>query len=180
MLHCTCRPRLNRWETKEKARCGGMNAAGFRGADGSRNRDLFDANEALYQLSYGPLDVTLLCKATSREFNTKMRLTQFRKRACCESHRAWRHARCRTWYQAPAIRSVLTTWPRNAPPSSCRTWPWAGRRSPESTTAQNISSGGHDGSSNRRGNGTRIGMGTGLERLCVAGAVIPVARPSRC
>ena len=31
-----------------------MNATGFRGADGSRNRDLFDANEALYQLSYSP------------------------------------------------------------------------------------------------------------------------------
>lgn len=37
---------------------------GSRGADGSRNRDLFDANEALYQLSYSPLDVTLLRKAT--------------------------------------------------------------------------------------------------------------------
>lgn len=28
--------------------------SGLSGADGSRNRDLFDANEALYQLSYGP------------------------------------------------------------------------------------------------------------------------------
>ena len=29
--------------------------SGLSGADGSRNRDLFDANEALYQLSYGPM-----------------------------------------------------------------------------------------------------------------------------
>lgn len=58
---------VGKWrKTKEKARRGGMNAAGFRGADGSRNRDLFDANEALYQLSYSPLDVTLLCRATLR------------------------------------------------------------------------------------------------------------------
>ncbi len=55
-----------RRKTNQKARCGGMNAAGFRGADGSRNRDLFDANEALYQLSYSPLDVTLLRRATLR------------------------------------------------------------------------------------------------------------------
>lgn len=26
-----------------------------RGADGNRNHDLFDANEALYQLSYSPM-----------------------------------------------------------------------------------------------------------------------------
>ena len=40
------------------------NGIGLRGADGNRNHDLFDANEALYQLSYSPLDVTLLRKAT--------------------------------------------------------------------------------------------------------------------
>ena len=39
---------------KEKPSCGGMQE-GFRGADGNRNHDLFDANEALYQLSYSPV-----------------------------------------------------------------------------------------------------------------------------
>lgn len=38
--------------------------SGLRGADGSRNRDLFDANEALYQLSYSPMCVTLFSKTT--------------------------------------------------------------------------------------------------------------------
>ncbi len=34
--------------------------SGLRGADGNRNHDLFDANEALYQLSYSPVDVAVL------------------------------------------------------------------------------------------------------------------------
>ena len=38
--------------------------SGLRGADGNRNHDLFDANEALYQLSYSPVDVAVLCIAT--------------------------------------------------------------------------------------------------------------------
>lgn len=33
----------------------GWNPEGSRGADGNRNHDLFDANEALYQLSYSPV-----------------------------------------------------------------------------------------------------------------------------
>ena len=41
-----------------------MECRGSRGAVCSRNLDLFEANEALYQLSYSPLDVTLLRKAT--------------------------------------------------------------------------------------------------------------------
>ena len=40
------------------------NGIGLRGADGNRNHDLFDANEALYQLSYSPLDVALLRRTT--------------------------------------------------------------------------------------------------------------------
>ena len=48
---------------KEKPSCGGMQE-GFRGADGNRNHDLFDANEALYQLSYSPVDVAVLRIAT--------------------------------------------------------------------------------------------------------------------
>lgn len=39
---------------KKETHRGGMNAVGFSGADGNRNHDLFDANEALYQLSYSP------------------------------------------------------------------------------------------------------------------------------
>ena len=38
--------------------------SGLRGADGNRNHDLFDANEALYQLSYSPVDVAVLRIAT--------------------------------------------------------------------------------------------------------------------
>ena len=51
-------------ENKRKSPLRWNECSGLRGADGSRNRDLFDANEALYQLSYSPLDVTLLRKAT--------------------------------------------------------------------------------------------------------------------
>ena len=51
-------------KTNEKDPLRWNECRGSRGADGSRNRDLFDANEALYQLSYSPLDVTLLRKAT--------------------------------------------------------------------------------------------------------------------
>ena len=40
------------------------NGIGLRGADGNRNHDLFDANEALYQLSYSPLGVVLLRRTT--------------------------------------------------------------------------------------------------------------------
>ena len=43
----------------------GWNPEGLRGADGNRNHDLFDANEALYQLSYSPVDVVLLRRTTS-------------------------------------------------------------------------------------------------------------------
>ena len=40
------------------------NGNGLCGADGNRNHDLFDANEALYQLSYSPVDVVLLRRTT--------------------------------------------------------------------------------------------------------------------
>ena len=49
---------------QRKKPSGGGIPKGFRGADGSRNHDLFDANEALYQLSYSPLDVALLRRTT--------------------------------------------------------------------------------------------------------------------
>ena len=49
---------------KIKKPSGGGIPKGFRGADGSRNHDLFDANEALYQLSYSPLGVVLLRRTT--------------------------------------------------------------------------------------------------------------------
>ena len=49
---------------KRKKPSGGGIPKGFRGADGSRNHDLFDANEALYQLSYSPLGVVLLRRTT--------------------------------------------------------------------------------------------------------------------
>lgn len=42
----------------------GWNPEGFRGADGNRNHDLFDANEALYQLSYSPWHVVLHRRTT--------------------------------------------------------------------------------------------------------------------
>ena len=62
------RPIVAKWrdinDFEEMKNPPGWNPEGLRGADGSRNRDLFDANEALYQLSYSPLDVTLLRKAT--------------------------------------------------------------------------------------------------------------------
>ena len=49
---------------QRKKPSGGGIPKGFRGADGSRNHDLFDANEALYQLSYSPLGVVLLRRTT--------------------------------------------------------------------------------------------------------------------
>ena len=42
-------------ESKRKSPLRWNECSGLSGADGSRNRDLFDANEALYQLSYGPM-----------------------------------------------------------------------------------------------------------------------------
>lgn len=51
-------------ENKRKSPLRWNECSGLRGADGSRNRDLFDANEALYQLSYSPLDVALLRRTT--------------------------------------------------------------------------------------------------------------------
>ncbi len=51
-------------ESKIKSPLRWNECSGLRGADGSRNRDLFDANEALYQLSYSPMYVTLLRKTT--------------------------------------------------------------------------------------------------------------------
>lgn len=50
---------------REKENPPGWNPEGPRGADGNRNHDLFDANEALYQLSYSPVDVVLLRRTTS-------------------------------------------------------------------------------------------------------------------
>ena len=54
---------INGFERKENPP--GWNPEGPRGADGNRNHDLFDANEALYQLSYSPVDVVLLRRTTS-------------------------------------------------------------------------------------------------------------------
>ena len=51
-------------ENKRKSPLRWNECSGLRGADGSRNRDLFDANEALYQLSYSPMCVTLFSKTT--------------------------------------------------------------------------------------------------------------------
>ena len=66
------------WAGKEIGRSR-WNGNGLSGADGNRNHDLFDANEALYQLSYSPVDVVVL-RMTTRY--TLVRPIPKRKSAC--------------------------------------------------------------------------------------------------
>ena len=66
------------WAGKEIGRSR-WNGNGLSGADGNRNHDLFDANEALYQLSYSPVDVVVL-RMTTRY--TLIRPFSKRKSAC--------------------------------------------------------------------------------------------------
>ena len=50
----------------------------LRGADGNRNHDLFDANEALYQLSYSPLECCLASQDNSQQYTACRAIMQFR------------------------------------------------------------------------------------------------------
>ena len=61
---------------KEKSRSR-WNANGPSGANGNRNHDLFDANEALYQLSYSPLECCHAVRDNLHHFNTDARIVQF-------------------------------------------------------------------------------------------------------
>ena len=71
------------------------NGIGLRGADGNRNHDLFDANEALYQLSYSPLDVALLRRTTQ---HTLIRPMSKCKPACVKiGCRLWADMRHCAW-----------------------------------------------------------------------------------
>ena len=72
------------------------NGIGLRGADGNRNHDLFDANEALYQLSYSPLDVALLRRTTQY---TLIRPMSKCKPACVKIG-------CRLWLICVTVRGV--------------------------------------------------------------------------
>ena len=60
---------------KRKTLRGGIRRV--RGADGNRNRDLFDANETLYQLSYSPLACCSAPQSNSQQYSTKCGQTQF-------------------------------------------------------------------------------------------------------
>ena len=100
----------------------------FRGADGNRNHDLFDANEALYQLSYSPLDVTLLRKATRNNIvrsAVKRNLTpKCRTRVDTVTFRCRRRGKSPTPLRmdtAAAPGNVITSPARPAPSFRCRT-----------------------------------------------------------
>ena len=126
-------------KTNEKTLCGGMNAEGLVEKfqrkqmkrplpDGSRNRDLFDANEALYQLSYSPLDVTLLRKATRNNIvrsTVKRNLTpKCRTRVDTVTFRCRRRGKSPTPLRmdtAAAPGNVITSPARPAPSFRCRT-----------------------------------------------------------
>ena len=126
------RPIVAKWrdinDFEEMKNPPGWNPEGLRGADGSRNRDLFDANEALYQLSYSPLDVTLLRKATRNNIvrsAVKRNLTPK-----CRTHVDTVTFRCRRRGKSPtplrmdtaaAPGNVITSPARPAPSFRCRT-----------------------------------------------------------
>ena len=104
------------------------NGIGLRGADGNRNHDLFDANEALYQLSYSPLDVTLLRKATRNNIvrsTVKRNLTpKCRTRVDTVTFRCRRRGKSPTPLRmdtAAAPGNVITSPARPAPSFRCRT-----------------------------------------------------------
>ena len=104
------------------------NGIGLRGADGNRNHDLFDANEALYQLSYSPLDVTLLRKATRNNIvrsAVKRNLTpKCRTRVDTVTFRCRRRGKSPTPLRmdtAAAPGNVITSPARPAPSFRCRT-----------------------------------------------------------
>ena len=102
---------------KKKTLCGGMNAEG-----------LVDANEALYQLSYSPLDVTLLRKATRNNIvrsAVKRNLTpKCRTRVDTVTFRCRRRGKSPTPLRmdtAAAPGNVITSPARPAPSFRCRT-----------------------------------------------------------
>ena len=104
-------------KTNEKDPLRWNECRGSRGADGSRNRDLFDANEALYQLSYSPLDVTLLRKATRNNIvrsTVKRNLTP----KCRRRGKSPTPLRMDT---AAAPGNAITSPARPTPSSRCRT-----------------------------------------------------------
>ena len=115
-------------KTKRKSPLRWNECSGLRGADGSRNRDLFDANEALYQLSYSPLDVTLLRKATRNNIvrsTVKRNLTpKCRTRVDTVTFRCRRRGKSPTPLRmdtAAAPGNVITSPARPAPSFRCRT-----------------------------------------------------------
>ena len=67
----------------------GWNPEGLRGADGNRNHDLFDANEALYQLSYSPVDVVLLRRTTIGYYSATPAQMQIRGVAASSDSDLW-------------------------------------------------------------------------------------------
>ena len=115
-------------ENKRKSPLRWNECSGLRGADGSRNRDLFDANEALYQLSYSPLDVTLLRKATRNNIvrsAVKRNLTpKCRTRVDTVTFRCRRRGKSPTPLRmdtAAAPGNAITSPARPTPSSRCRT-----------------------------------------------------------
>ena len=115
-------------KTNEKDPLRWNECRGSRGADGSRNRDLFDANEALYQLSYSPLDVTLLRKATRNNIvrsAVKRNLTpKCRTRVDTVTFRCRRRGKSPTPLRmdtAAAPGNAITSPARPTPSSRCRT-----------------------------------------------------------
>lgn len=126
------RPIVAKWrdinDFEEMKNPPGWNPEGLRGADGSRNRDLFDANEALYQLSYSPLDVTLLRKATRNNIvrsTVKRNLTpKCRTRVDTVTFRCRRRGKSPTPLRmdtAAAPGNAITSPARPTPSSRCRT-----------------------------------------------------------
>ena len=52
---------VNKEDMQRKSPLRWNECSGLSGANGNRNHDLFDANEALYQLSYSPIVLQQLC-----------------------------------------------------------------------------------------------------------------------
>ena len=98
------------------------NGIGLRGADGNRNHDLFDANEALYQLSYSPLDVALLRRTTQY---TLIRPMSKCKPACVKiGCRLWADMRHCAWGASQgAPTPKVPTEPNHAGPAAHTTGP---------------------------------------------------------
>ena len=87
------RPIAAKWRNtngfEEKENPPGWNPEGPRGADGNRNHDLFDANEALYQLSYSPVDVVLLRRTTIGNYSATPAQMQIRVVAASSDSDLW-------------------------------------------------------------------------------------------